>query len=142
MDQAIQVLIAVIAISVGILVIYQVIGLSNETKNTAYNDNALEILMDRANFACNINTFGGQIAIIEPTSGTIFYTKEHKVCYSYDENTGDNETDRVRCKPISCSVVNATILNLTGEFAKKAYVNHRFKCNIVNEGNLTINCTG
>ena len=81
MDQAVQILIAVIALSIGILVIYQVIELSNETKNMSYNDNALEILSDRSNFACNINTFGGQIAIIEPTSRTVFYTKTNMLLF-------------------------------------------------------------
>ena len=134
MEQAIQVLFAVIAIGIGIIAVYNIISANSDSMLENYNDLSLEMLAEKGKVACNVNTFGSNTAIIEAVSGSLFFGKEKKICYTYNNKT--------RCQPVSCNVSYHVFLNLTDPFIIKTYDTHRFRCTLSKAGNITINCTG
>lgn len=134
MDEVVQILFVVIAVGIAILAIQRLATNSNDALKTTADDQAISMLKDKCDYACSMGPFDSQIAVIEPSSGTLIYTKANKICYNFQNN--------VRCQLCSCNLTQRTVLNLTSRLARMTYESHRFKCTVARTQNISINCTG
>lgn len=133
MDEIIKILVSIIAIGLVFAVIINVMGHSKSGYMVGYCNQAIDILGEKCDFVCTLGPLNSQIGVISAPAGSVFYSKESKICYNYSQ--------QVRCSPCMCNLTQKVFVNLTSATAMKVKDKYDYKCFIQFKEKIDINCT-
>lgn len=134
MEESVWLYIGVIAILLSVAIITSVFLSYEESNNEQLFFDGLQQLARQADILCKAPLQTQLSAPITIPAGGLLYAETDRLCAQYE--------GKIRCKPSSCVVNTATIVNLTSNETQTLFRSHQYTCTILRDDTLVINCQG
>jgi hypothetical protein len=133
MEQLMHIIVAVVCVIIGIAAIINVNANFQHTAKIDQSKQALDKFIFECDQMCSSNSFQEVTMTVRVPTGSIFYIKNNKVCYRFEEI--------VKCNHCNCDTQEGVLLNLSDNIAKSAFSSIDIKCNIKKENKIIITCS-